>query len=475
MIASRYKNKLKCKKGQLAPFFIALLVVLIIMAMVNVNLSKVGLVKTDSANAVDAGALAAGSQMAYLFNRVARINQKMLKDYQDFKALMKDLFKTANEQLTQARDNATEGLNSANQALGKACPDPCDAIADAQDAVAYTTEAIKNLDDFIKTTEEIKKEVIAFHDKQYDLYRRTRQIARQSRENAIRDAYVFAFNNSSISSKLKTGTGTSSDQPQEILPSVGDDEYNYKNKFSEFIKSLGHESEYTYTWHDGQGRAHSVKVTVQTQEVGTFDLTVAELTLEEETDLLDQSIANATTARDSLIIALEKYIEAVEYLNNACGCKNCCSPDTPGCCACWKANCSSAEQALEVGMAANEAALAAIEPIFGYMEDAEKGLEPKDEPFRSTTDGDAQPYIIYWMVDIIHDRLVRVDTTQKHEGTDLGLWQTRYPDTSCYSIASFNYKGTGSIYEPKLEFDVSIIETDTLSGSQNNSANEGDN
>ena len=70
-------NKYNYNKGQLTPYFIIVLVILIMMAMVTVNLGKVSLTKTDTANAADAGALAAGSVMANVFNQIAQANSQM--------------------------------------------------------------------------------------------------------------------------------------------------------------------------------------------------------------------------------------------------------------------------------------------------------------------------------------------------------------------------------------------------------------
>ncbi|MBM3250496.1 MAG: hypothetical protein FJZ09_06650, partial [Candidatus Omnitrophica bacterium] len=68
MLRYFHQNKLRYNKGQVAPFFIVIIIVIIIMAMVTVNLSKVALIKTETSNAADAGAIAAGSAMASLFN-----------------------------------------------------------------------------------------------------------------------------------------------------------------------------------------------------------------------------------------------------------------------------------------------------------------------------------------------------------------------------------------------------------------------
>jgi len=82
------QNKLAYHKGQLVPFFIVFIVVLLIAALVTVNIGKVGLIKTYSSNAADAGALAGGSVMATVFNTQALMNSEMIVAYEMFYALM---------------------------------------------------------------------------------------------------------------------------------------------------------------------------------------------------------------------------------------------------------------------------------------------------------------------------------------------------------------------------------------------------
>jgi hypothetical protein len=70
--------------------------------------------------------------------------------------------------------------------------------------------------------------------------------------------------------------------------------------------------------------------------------------------------------------------------------------------------------------------------------------------------GDAWTWIICWIDEVVHDRLVTVSCSQSHGGHDYsGLWQTTYPDT--YSAATVNFQGNGDIYEPVLRHDASIV------------------
>lgn len=69
------------RDGQVAPFMIAIIVVLIMAIMVTVNIGKVGITKTNTANAADAGALAGASTMANGLTSIGDLSDAMLADY----------------------------------------------------------------------------------------------------------------------------------------------------------------------------------------------------------------------------------------------------------------------------------------------------------------------------------------------------------------------------------------------------------
>lgn len=58
------ENKLRYEKGQVFPFLIAIIAVVIILIMITVNLGQIGIFKTDVSNAADAAALAAASVLS---------------------------------------------------------------------------------------------------------------------------------------------------------------------------------------------------------------------------------------------------------------------------------------------------------------------------------------------------------------------------------------------------------------------------
>ena len=71
----------RCRRAQIAPFLIAIIVVLIVAIMVTVNLGKVALNKTHTANAADAGALAGATVYDQTLNNIAYQNSVMISTY----------------------------------------------------------------------------------------------------------------------------------------------------------------------------------------------------------------------------------------------------------------------------------------------------------------------------------------------------------------------------------------------------------
>jgi hypothetical protein len=73
MIFKRFRNK-----GQVFPFLLAALAVVIIIAMITVNLGQIGIFKTDVSNAADAGALAAASTLSGYLLGIGLLSDQMM-------------------------------------------------------------------------------------------------------------------------------------------------------------------------------------------------------------------------------------------------------------------------------------------------------------------------------------------------------------------------------------------------------------
>lgn len=506
-------NKLSSdKKGQLVPIFIVVLVILTIMAFVTVNLNKVALFKTESSNAADAGGLAAGSVMANVFNGIAQANSQMEAYYWVFYAVISASFTIATVYLIKAHIDALAGqtaagaaqtaagaaMTSATTALTTACANPCAAIAPALAAKVSAATAGTNMTAalvkiglaigemamFTTFAWGILISVAAFSAAQVYFYGIIRNMAEDGRNSAISFGHKFAFMNSNIGSKLKDGN------PDDSLEGA-ERRNNYRDTFSEFLDNLGDHREYTYRWLDGQERNHFVRVNTDIDPVETFDLKVAVLPSIVEVPLLYMIISSAGAATVSLslppagaepsygvadfayLTAMVSYLVAAAILKAACVCYGCRHAPYIGaaCTACYLSLCGTAVATLGVGIGANNAGLAAnalglvantvaiatISSIYMPLAITWAGLLP-GWTFRSSSLESAIPFIITWIEDVVHNRLVTVETTQHHQGWDFGVWETSYPDTTSYSVV--NFTGRGKIHDPVLRHDASIVETD---------------
>lgn len=439
------------ERGQLAPVFIAVIVILIIMAMVTVNLSKVALFKTQSANAADAGGLAAGSAMANVFNAVAQASSQMEAFYWEFYVTTSALFALAIYYLVTTEISAHIALVNATSALGVACPVPYAASAEAAMAAAEEMTISLTANQLLyMIILSIIIAVTAYSIATYYHYLLIKDMAEEGRLNAIKMGHQFAFMNSGIGAKLKSGKPDDDETTEE-------EKNNYRNTFSRFLDDLGEiekpQGEYIYAWQDAQARSHYVKTKVTIGPVDNFKLKTTILPWPTIVSLLSITI---------FPVVAFAYAAASSVLAAAGACQACCGPWAPGCCACWWALCAAGAAILIAGIAANILIYNHIAMVFTIIIPAWLGLLPG--PVISTKDEDPFLKTICWIEDIEHDRRVRVDTWQYHQGAELGLWQTQYPETYSFSIVDFT--GNGSIHPPKLRHDASIIATDILAVSE---------
>jgi len=414
------ENKLAYHKGQLVPFFIAFIIVLLTAALVSVNIGKVGLIKTYSSNAADAGALAGGSVMATVFNTQAVMNSEMIVAYETFCASMA---------VSVAIAIAAMWIASA-LCTGLTCPKCCGSSL----CITSTGVAVKGI-----TAAAVA--LIAFQVKQFFYYKIMKEQAIEGREKAIEAAYPYAFLNSGISSKLKScgleDTSLCDDCEdgcqRDCKGECGDDNdcldtcsreeldclvnncQSQRAEFQLWLKDVGSAPTAEYSWLDGQGRDHRVHVGVETEEVGTYKLKLPTLPTAAIVALLWVSRSKAITAGKD--------------------CKVCpCSGGLISSAAWWITG-------LTLGV------LAGLIPAWNF--DA-SGLAMVLFP-------------ICWVMDIGHNRLLAVTTWQEHEGQDYGLMgQTEYPHIESYSLVDF--RGNGEIYNPAPYFDATIIKTDASAG-----------
>ena len=415
------QNKLAYHKGQLVPFFIVFIVVLLIAALVTVNIGKVGLIKTYSSNAADAGALAGGSVMATVFNTQALMNSEMIVAYEMFYALMA---------VQVGIIIAAMWIAAGACAAPLCCPPPYCGCCRQPLCKTSTGYAIVGLKAAIVA-------LIAFQVKQFFYYKIMKEQAMDGRDSAIKVAYRYAFLNSGISSKLKScGLEDTSlcddcedDCERDCKQECGDDNNcldacsreeltclvgNCQSQQAEFqlwLKDVGSAPTAEYSWLDGQERSHKVYVGVDTGEIGTYELRLPLLPTAALVVLFYGDILAATTAVFS--------------------CK--CCP-------------SAAPVLAEIATAITLDTLAVLAGLIPAWDFDASGLA-------------MVMFLICWVTEIDHNRLLAVTTRQEHEGEDYGVMgQTTYPRIESYS--QVNFRGNGKIYRPDPYFDATIIKTD---------------
>jgi hypothetical protein len=438
-----HRNKYSYTKGQVTPYFIIILVVLIMLAMVTVNLGKVGLIKTDSANSADAGALASGSVMANLFNQIAQTNSQLYTDYWTFFALVSASAIIATVSLGLAIMDATAVTSLAPGVISTACTATCVAAVSAASALGLAHWAVTFMGMAIKSINSISLSVLAFIVAQGYFYAQIRRMAEKGRETAIKIGHQFVFINSGIGSKLK------------------DDQ---REDFSAFIKGLTGETDtLTYPWTDGQGRSHSVESKVDINPVDTFNLKVAIMPTFVELPLLALAVTNAYLANSDLDFGAFTWGLGTGTLAGSCASFLCCNPVTGiACCTAWQASCVAATAELTTGSGAIGSSVTFMLIALVSIVAAVAGLLPVR--LASDSDGSAvYSDIIAWIDDVDHDRKVRVDTKQRHGPADLGIWNMQYPDP-VHSYSHVDFRGLGKITPPitpdDLRHDASIYETD---------------
>ena len=89
-------------KGQVTPLLLVVLAILLIAAVATVNIGRVSLDKTCSANGADAGSLAAASAWSGAFNSLALMNEQLQIYYDMNYYTYGQLYFTANDYINEA-------------------------------------------------------------------------------------------------------------------------------------------------------------------------------------------------------------------------------------------------------------------------------------------------------------------------------------------------------------------------------------
>lgn len=434
------------KKGQLAPVYIIIIVLVIMMAMVTVNLSKVASIRTASSNGSDAGALAAGSIMASVFNSIAFQNGELEKQYLEFLTSASVLFAIASYNLGFALSEVATAISLSTMALmNAACWICCNGVAPATGAVTQLNMAAPHLGYYKAAIIALGLAYVGFVIAQYYSYLGIRDVAENGRKNAIKNGHQLNFANSGIGGMLK---GSQKDSYTSFLEKISDDDPV--------------EEAYVFSFFDGSGRNHSITSNVSIDTVNVFKLKVSFLPTLVELAGLTAAWILGDTALSNISLAWVKLSSAIAMLSACCACAipKCCAPKA-----------AAAATALTAALAllgtAQTCLISAIPVLVADWAGLIAAREVTDD-----TDDSIVGWMnaICWILDIMdpkdegnpHNRLVRVNNSQHHDGADLGLWKTQYPDTSTFSVV--NFTGNGKIHKPELHHDASIVNTDKMVG-----------
>lgn len=414
-------------KGQLTPFFIAILTILIIGIMVTVNIGKVAKIKTHTSNSADAGALAAASALASTFNALGAYASYMYILYLDLKDIIERL-------LDEARDATTRMIAwiaaaAAIAALGAslACPLLMAGqgvyLASMAIGIAFLLMAEYELMVQFGIMANVKGYIEALHEQQQMLYYNDDDESNSIREMvddgvaaARESALTLGFANSGVSSMLTE---------------------DRQDDYESFIESLSGSSA-TYSWKDGQDRQHDVTMEITLDEVVNYQLYKTKKDLD---TIIDDYFLVHYVLYGAMAVAIAYLINTYEGLRGDAALFPSCAgwivwTLPPGACVEPIGECATQASATWPVVAYTAATAAAGAAFFPVFDKIENGIQENGTFWNSS--GDVGDKIITTIADVEHSRELSVSSQQWHEGADLTLWETNYDVSPSGASASFS-------------------------------------
>lgn len=294
MFFSWYKNNKSFKKGhdikaQVVPLLMVVMVVLLIAALATINIGRVALDKTYSANSADAGALASATSYASGFNGLSTSNAKLWKLYQKSRVAIYQTKEEADNIIDIAIAYAVTGL-----ALGttgyyliqynvQICPFPYTlvwqyAVAAALFALAGAafTLSQEKVGEFITVCNYLRGLVDAHHKYGNALYKIICGAMETAQSASATAGKSYGFSNSGISSKLSVAQS---------------------DAFTNWMDSGGSSSG-VYSWNDKSttlrtSMTHKVTVSVDVPVINSYDIKKTNYTYSKECDIIDDMISTA--------------------------------------------------------------------------------------------------------------------------------------------------------------------------------------
>lgn len=460
--------------GQIAPFLLVILVVLLTAAIATINIGKLGIDKTYSANAADAGALAGATIMSGMLNGFSTTNAAFLSMYVSFYASYlgtQDLADKAWEHawLSMAAVSALQIIAVIMayywDVLGTASCSAASFVASWQYFVimgfliACSILVHYALQELIKLATDVsilKSTVENFYDACQSAYCDLREQMDSAVDTGEISAKKIAFNNSGISEKLSVSQG---------------------DTYSAFVSSDSPGGG-VYTWQDKattgrSSQTHTVTVGVSMPKITTYNIRHTVLGYAALIDILDQIIADLndvsttlygmaisidTATLSYLLIAIGALVVFLLYVcsQTVIGCIACCGPWVAACII-WRLACIIATGYLTVIggllslllLATGALGSATLYGLMDGMDQAFAGIDPNGSQASSSCD-DAEDLMIVDFSSIDYPGDVSANSSQSHPGISPTLAATT-SSVSSSATASYN---TGDIisggYDPLL-------------------------
>jgi hypothetical protein len=472
---NRHFRKGSGLKGQIAPFLLVILVLLLVAAITTINIGRVAIDKTYTGNAADAGALSGASGMAGIMNSLSLSNQGLLDTYVSYHTAYLQLLNMAEGHLEDVW--ITMAVISALQLAAVALAYfyeyqgsvSCYAgfrlsseyfVTVTFLALCATLIHLVLLPKLIRLSVEIsslKQNIEDFHDGQLENYCNIRESIDENTDLVEKSAYSLAFENSGISEKL------SDEQVNDYSAWMGTESYTSGK----------------YSWVDKLGQGHSVAVNVSVPRVSTYVMQHTVLSYPKEIEILDAIISDVEDISEivnsvaiSIDTAIANYI-ALAALGLEIGIlwKLCVKSIVPVfkevACTAWVIACAIWYPAAVlaggylnfigglVSFLMGVSGGLGSRTLYGLnngLEESWKGLDPNGS-VSSASCADASNLLIVQFESVPYPGDVRVSSTQSHPGVSSGIAPTSYPSITSSSTASYTGGDVGSFddsYDSRL-------------------------
>lgn len=479
-------------QGQIAPLLLVVLVILLIAAIATINIGRVSIDKTCSANAADAGSLAAASGYASAFNSLAQLNAMLEDNFDIAYASYTAVYEEGNQYLTNAIMYAliSAAATAAAAAVGSSEPMPCvfwgQGLAVAallMVAAVAALESSMNTAAYSIAASYMLSITDSFYESQLKAFCSDAAFMDGSYENAHNIGFTYAFTNSCIPPKL---TSEQSDLFNLWLGTVTTESGDVKNWLVYLPAAQG-----TYSWQDRLSQKHTVTASLDLPKITSYEV---QHTVGSHPDI--QDLLNGLITRSQVISGVLNSLStnlggnAGLFLATVAA-----NLATIALCACLPFCYAAYEIATKIMWAIYGKAYSTLTKlvlILAPIVAAAGGLSvlllqtENDEAFddwapdgiksiancqtclpcRDYTDADlascvpcqeAEGLMIVRIAEVIMPRwTARVWTTQKHPGSDSGILATKYPQIESYSEASFDGGDVGSFDN---SYDAQITKT----------------